>query len=144
MNLKVSRLTFTDKSTIGLLSVDGTALCSTLELPFKDGLPGSAIPDGQYPMTAYPSPKFGRIMPLILGIPGRSQIEMHWGNYPTDTDGCILVGAQAGPDMIEESRETFDKLWALIQGPLEAGQVTITVTGAPPPAQAINVDASDA
>jgi hypothetical protein len=132
MQLRVSRLTFTANSTIGILSADGAAWCSTLELPVRDGLPGSAIPLGTYPVSTYPSPRFGRLMPLILGIPDRSNIEMHWGNTPEDTDGCILLGEPSPtPDFIENSRETFDKFWAQVQGPLERGEVTISVEGSP-------------
>jgi hypothetical protein len=137
VQLRVSRLTFTPRSTGGLLSADGTPLCSTLELPVRDGLPGSAIPLGTYPVSVYPSPKFGREMPLIMGIPGRSQIEIHWGNWASDTDGCILLGEPSQlPDFIANSRETFDKFWALVEGPLSRGEVTIEIAGEPATASA--------
>jgi hypothetical protein len=143
MQLRVSRITFTAKSTIGILSADGAAWCSTLELPVKDGLPGSAIPEGTYPVSVYPSPKFGRLMPLILGIPGRSNIEIHWGNFPEETDGCILLGEPAiQPDVILNSRAAFDTFWTAVQGPLERGEVTITINGEPS-TQAIALDAGD-
>ena len=71
-------------------------------------------------------------MPLIMDIPGRSEIEIHWGNDPANTDGCILVGEpSAVPDFIENSRETFDLVWAQLQGPLERGEVTISIEGSP-------------
>ncbi len=58
-------------------------------------------------------------MPLLVGVPGRSGIEIHWGNYVRDFEGCIGVGTTRGtlPDgapAIWNSRETFDKLFAEI------------------------------
>jgi hypothetical protein len=131
MLITVQRIKFTPLSTIGILAVDGDDSWVTLELPYGDGLPGSCIPNGTYPVSVYPSPRFGRPMPLIMGIPNRSQIEMHWGNYPRDTDGCILVGMAAEQDMISDSREAFDNFWATIQAPLERGKVTIEIAGQP-------------
>ena len=127
MKFTLERFSYGIKSTQGQLLVDGAPQCYTLELPYTDGKPGSAIPEGTYPVTVYPSPKFGRLMPLIIGIPGRSQIELHWGNTPADTDGCVLLGKTTSADFIGESREAFDEFWAKVQGALEAGGVTITI-----------------
>src|SRR5690348_18052311 len=85
MKLILQRLITTDNSTTGQLSVDGETECFTLELPHKDGLPGSAIPAGTYQVVLAPSPKFlqsrdpwvkkyaGKI-PHIQNIPNRSNI----------------------------------------------------------------------
>lgn len=113
---------------MGELSIDGEKFCWTLELPLGDGGPGSAIPYGTYKVEVYPSPKFGRLMPLLMDIPGRSNIEMHWGNTPENTDGCILLGnTMPGQNFIGNSRQTFDDFWALAQGPIERGECTITM-----------------
>ena len=37
------------------------------------------------------SPKFGRVMPLII-IPGRDGIRFHSGAIYKDSEGCILLG----------------------------------------------------
>jgi hypothetical protein len=132
VNLALLRDTFTSKSTTGLLSIDQVFFCYTLELPVKDGLPGSAIPQGRYQVTTYPSPHFGRLMPLIL-VPGRSEIEIHFGNYPSDTRGCILLGYTRAPDFIGKSREAFDQFWGVpirAQGPMERGECFLTITEA--------------
>ena len=129
MKLTVVRDTFTSKSTTGELSIDGVQSLWTLELPNKDGLPGSCIPQGTYNVISYPSPKFGRLMPLLVGIPGRSNIEMHWGNTAEDTDGCILLGRTRDTDYIGESRMAFDDFWAKAQGPIERGVCWITISG---------------
>ena len=107
--------------------VDGTFEAYSLELPLKDGLPGSAIPPGTYKVTTYPSPHFGRLMPLLQGIPGRSEIEIHFGNFPDETRGCILLGKTQTTDFVGESRAAFDAFWAKAQGPMERGECSITV-----------------
>ena len=53
-----------------------------------------AIPAETYKVGLYPSPHFGRMMPILLDVPGRSDILLHWGNYPENSDGCILVGEE--------------------------------------------------
>lgn len=143
MEILVRRLWLTPQSTCGELAIDGLDRMFTLELPVKDGLPGSAIPPGRYPVTVYDSPHFGREMPLIQNIPGRSDIELHWGNYPTDSRGCILVGLQHEPDAILGSRLAFDALWDEIEAPARSGQLWITIAGGTPStAQPLSVDQS--
>ena len=95
----------------------------------KDGLPGSAIPPGRYPVTIYASPHFGREVPLLEDVPNRSEIEMHFGNYPTDSRGCILVGLTHEPDFVGESRKAFEKLFETIQEYARRGECWIDVQG---------------
>jgi hypothetical protein len=99
----------------------------TLELPIKNGLPGSAIPGGTYSVVTYPSPHFDRLMPLIEGIPGRSDIEIHFGNYESETRGCVLLGETQGPDFVGNSRQAFDDFWTKAQGSMELGECSITI-----------------
>ena len=130
MHLKVERFNFTDISTEGSLSIDGESFCWTLELPVRDGKPGSAIPAGTYKVAAYPSPHFGRLMPLLLDVPDRNNIEIHWGNLPDETRGCILLGdSMPGANFIGKSREAFDNFWAKAQGPIERGECDIEIQG---------------
>ena len=107
-------------STPGDLYVDGTYYCVTIELPEKDGGQGSAIPAGSYEVRLYQSPHFGRQMPLLWGVPGRALIEIHWGNFPKDTRGCILVGKERSTDAIWHSEATFDALYLAILPAVEA------------------------
>jgi len=130
MKLLVQRDTFTDESTEGTLYIDGAEFCWTLELPDLDGSPGYCIPQGTYKVVAYPSPKFGRTMPLLEGIPGRSNIEIHWGNEAKDTEGCILLGgSRPGKNFVGKSRQMFDDFWEVAQAEIEAGNCTIEIQG---------------
>ena len=128
MQLKLVRRWLTPISTVGELFVDDVRFCFTLELPIKDGLPGSAIPEGTFKVTTYPSPHFERLMPLLEGIPNRSEIEMHFGNSAEDSRGCILLGyTHDQPNWIGQSVKAFNDFWAQAQGPMERGECFITI-----------------
>src|SRR5258706_6187939 len=114
MKLKLQRTLATDFCTIGELYADEQRLCFTMELPVRDGLPGSAIPVGIFPVANRVSPKFGRNVPHIDSIPNRSNILIHYGNEPANTEGCILVGKDwvvNNPCWISESRKAFEELY---------------------------------
>ena len=51
------------------------------------------IPCGTYFVRVTWSPKFKRMMPLLLNVPGRSGIRVHRGTRPEHSRGCILVSA---------------------------------------------------
>lgn len=108
MLITLTRKIYTDKSTIGNLTFDSFT-CFTLEPP-----KGKCIPAMTYDMTFYQSPKWRRLMPLYLNVPGFSFVEIHWGNRPIDTQGCTLTGESIDtvvPDWINNSRLTFDLFW---------------------------------
>lgn len=144
MNLVLTRTTLGSDSTEGELSVNGTAECVTLELPVRDGLPGSAIPPGKYAVVLVPSPKFelstdswvmqyAKEIPRLQGIPNRTNILIHWGNAAKDTDGCILVGMAASEDFISSSRAAFASLWPKLKAAQQAGEaISIEVQGGIP------------
>lgn len=86
------RLT-TDGPTMGQLFAGG-ATYQTLELPWRENAHGvSCIPPGTYPVTLKFSPKFQRMMPLILDVPGRTSILIHPANSVTELEGCVAIGA---------------------------------------------------
>ena len=90
--------------TVGVLSLDGeTRFCDTLEDKVRDfGINGdgkvygeTAIPYGDYVIKSYNSPKFGKVLPLLVGVKGFTYILIHSGNNARHTEGCILVGDNA-------------------------------------------------
>src|SRR5581483_9746992 len=89
---------------IGTLTVDGEFNCYTLENA------AVLIPAGRYEVTLYESPHAGHIVPLLNGVPGRDHIEIHCGNVPTDSKGCILVGTEHTDSSLLASRLAFDNL----------------------------------
>lgn len=127
------------RSTPGVLYAEGMQQLYTLELPVKDGKPGSAIPAGTYKIERAPSPRFmlsidpwvlgyAKEMPHLLDIPGRSLIMVHFGNYVTETDGCILVGLTRADNFIGASRDAFIKFYGMLDGDDD-----ILILDAPPP-----------
>lgn len=80
----------------GVLLVDGSPVCATLELPWLDNRPGvSCIPEGNYVCGWYLSPTHGETL-IVNKVPDRSYILFHAGNTCLDTNGCILVGEGYG------------------------------------------------
>ena len=64
----------------------------TLELPWKDNQRRvSCIPALNYVAKQHTSPKFGWCL-WLQGVPERSEILVHSGNYTSQILGCILPG----------------------------------------------------
>lgn len=96
MKITIIRLLDNTVQTLGILQIwDGEMKifeCKTLELPWKENQVNiSCIPTGTYNVLRYNSPKFGKTF-HVIGVPNRSEILIHKGNYNKDTQGCILVG----------------------------------------------------
>lgn len=129
MKLELNRIWFTPLSTGGELAIDGVPQCKTLELPNNNGLPGSCIPAGTYTVASVYSNHFGRDMPMLVDVPGRTTIEIHWGNTWHDTRGCILVGETHADNFIGNSIKAFVALWPKIDPAMMAKDCMITVVG---------------
>lgn len=132
MNIQVERLWFTDKSTIGTLSINGANECFTLEDQVRE-IPGepvenwkvpgqTAIPKGTYNVVMTFSNRFQRTLPLLEDVPGFDGIRIHSGNTDKDTEGCILVGRYKTQDAIQESRIALGALLQSIERALKDGE----------------------
>lgn len=102
--LTLTRLVRTDFATYGQLSTEANEkLCVTLERPYVDangdGVTDhdvSCIPSGTFTFRRRRSPKRGYDVFDTEAVPGRSAIEIHKGNLPSDSQGCVLVGTAFG------------------------------------------------
>ncbi len=74
----------------------------------------TAIPVGEYPIVVTFSPKFGRPMPAIVGVPGFSGIRIHRGARAEHTEGCPLPGLRAGIDEVFDSPAATELVYAVI------------------------------
>ncbi|MBX3490917.1 DUF5675 family protein [Parvibaculum sp.] len=115
----LDRLEHDGLATRGELSVGGRLLCLTLEDRFRAApkVPGETrIPAGLYRLELKPigtsrfDAQAARIMAKaggdhlgmvrLMAVPNFSEILIHWGNYHTNSEGCILTGRgkMTGPD----------------------------------------------
>lgn len=76
------------------------------------------IPAGLYQVAWHRSPKFNRVVPVLYNeqVPKARYIEIHAGNYPKHTEGCILVGKWANDEGVFESVKTLEALLSFIGG----------------------------
>lgn len=76
------------------------------------------IPAGLYRVAWHKSPKFNRVVPVLFNerVAKDRYIEIHAGNYPKHTEGCILVGKWANDEGVFESKATLEALLSFIQG----------------------------
>lgn len=138
MNLNLKRIYYKEEYTIGKLYVDGIYFCDTLEdkdrgLTDKDNTSAikakkvfgqTAIPKGTYKVIMSYSPRFKRVLPLLLNVKGFEGIRIHQGNTSKDTNGCILVGKNNVKGMVTNSKDTLNNLLSLLQGKKD---ITITI-----------------
>ena len=119
MILGLTRDVFADTFTLGKLTVDGKDFGYTVE--DKDrGLHSAmdaatikaikvhgatAIPVGEYKIVLYQSPRFGRVLPALVDVPGFAGVLVHPGNTAADTEGCILPGLIRTADGVAKSRQ---------------------------------------
>ncbi len=109
MRLLIQRKWSSPDTYEGELSIDGTYFCYTMERA-----DGEHIPAGLYNVAMTYSPKFGRVMPLIL-VSGRDGIRFHSGNTYKDSEGCVLLGdkllsrEQIGGGLADDVVAKFEK-----------------------------------
>ena len=69
--------------------------CRTVELPYRDNRRNvSCVPQGTYDLVLEYSPRFGRYLWELKGVPNRSECKIHPANEAKQLNGCIAPGAQ--------------------------------------------------
>lgn len=86
----------------------------------------TAIPVGTYAVKLYNSPKHGPDTPELVDVPGFQHIQIHSGNGPQDTEGCLLFGLARDETQVLRSRQACTWLRAEIVRTIAAGG-TVTV-----------------
>ncbi|HZY37639.1 MAG TPA: DUF5675 family protein [Mucilaginibacter sp.] len=141
MDLLVNRTTRTANSTIGDFSVNGNYFSHCLE-PTDRGLTSTmsladiaaikvpdktCIPTGVYNVTANNQSKFGPNVPILNDVPGFADVEIHHGNFPYNTDACLLLGVNQDVDYVGPSDDIVAQFYALFAEAL-ANDETVTIT----------------
>ena len=114
MKLRLQRYSSSEESTIGLLFVNGSFECYTLEDPHQNvKIPGKTrIPAGSYDITLRNeggmvvkyNQRFAwhRGMLWLKDVPNFQYVYIHIGNKNEDTEGCILVAMNANNNKVEK------------------------------------------
>lgn len=128
MELNVKRIARKDGYTIGRLFINNEYFCDTLEdtdRGLKDTMQvneilakkvkgQTAIPTGKYDVILTFSPRFKRVLPLLLSVKGYEGVRIHAGNTNKDTEGCLLVGENKAKGQVINSRATLEKLMSIL------------------------------
>jgi hypothetical protein len=103
---------------------------ATLELPWRANQNEiSAIPVGSYSgHVREDGPKGWRIE--LEDVKGRPNVQIHLGNWPKDSTGCILLGDTISDKkacLVEKSGDSMKKLQDLYASPNHTRSIRVTV-----------------
>lgn len=118
MEVTITRNKKTSDGLFGNLAID----CSLFKC-FTCENAADAITPGTYKVTFDFSTRFNRIMPHVW-VPERDEaakakgfsdagIRIHWGNRPSNYEGCIGTGDGEEPDSIDNTVVTFNKFYGI-------------------------------
>jgi len=122
MEIKVTRFTSNDNTTLSLVSIDGKFQCFGLEDEYRETKKAAEtrIPMGLYKVRLKPTGglhrkykerfDFHEGMLHVQDVPGFTDVLIHIGNTDQDTAGCLLVGRGAttnGIIMISSSKLAY-------------------------------------
>lgn len=142
MEIRVKRIARKDGYTIGKMYINGAYFCDTLEdtdrglkntmsvdeILSKKRKGVTAIPTGEYDVILTFSPRFKRVLPLLLNVKCYEGVRIHAGNTAEDTEGCLLVGENKERGKVINSRATLERLMSvLLECEKKKEKVTITI-----------------
>lgn len=116
--IKLTRFVSASDRTIGRFEYEGETFWS-VERPWLNNKPfESCIPDGTYSMRRRDSPRFGPDMWEIFGVPNRTHILVHAGNWSHSVVGCVALGSSLFGDLsgVASSRKAIDEFYAMTEG----------------------------
>ncbi len=119
MKVILKRAWSDDRCTLGMLTIEGVKHDPffTLENPARDTSKDNRIPKGSYICEPYSGMKYKNVY-IVKDVPGRSAILIHWGNFESHTEGCLLLGDGAGmlngQPAITASKPAFERFRNII------------------------------
>lgn len=146
MHLTLTRFLSDAEATLGVLRLDDTPFCFTLEDEHREEKVAAEtrIPAGTYrigvrhesPMVTRYKKRFPWHMGMLhlLMVPGFQWIYIHIGNFEKDTAGCILVAQKARvmagrkPRFtLQDSTAAYEALYKQVYAEAEMLQLAITI-----------------
>lgn len=92
------------------------------------------IPTGDYRLKWQHNTNLNGVRPYLpvpwiynCSVPDSRYIYIHNGNYPHNTDGCLLIGTNKGPDMVGSSVHALARLKRYLER-VEIENVTLRIT----------------
>lgn len=140
MKLQLRRLYRKPEYTIGKLYIDGVYFCDTIEdvdrgltqkMPLKEiqaikVMHETAIPYGVYKVRLSMSPRFRKVLPEIMNVPGFTGVRAHAGNTQYDSSGCLILGKNTVKGKVTNSRYYVSEFIKILE---KAGDnITIEIT----------------
>lgn len=119
--IKIIRKWETQQSTISEYAINNSNIKGyILERPGPDTLRSNMrlrIPEGTYNVVWHNSPRFGRQLLNLFNnqVSKGRKILIHHGNFPKDTDGCLLVGSTKAENFVGGSRPKLNELNSYIK-----------------------------
>ena len=86
VTIRLTRISREGKAVRGIMRAEGQEYATLENADY-------IIPNGTYEVRVTYSPRFKRMLPLVVQVPGRSGIRFHRGTKPEHSKGCILVSA---------------------------------------------------
>ena len=121
--VKIKRIAFKEKYTIGRITVNGLFISDSIEDTVRvlnskeDKVYGeTAIPAGTYKADIYFSKKFGYKVVRLFNVPYFEGIYIHKGNTQKDSLGCIIVGYNDKKGWVSKPTIAMNKLINLCKG----------------------------
>ena len=108
--IHLKRVSREGKAVRGIMRVNGRDIATLENADY-------IIPVGTYPVSVTFSPRFKRMLPLVVQVPGRSGIRIHRGTKPEHSKGCILVSAA--------NEQELTAKWLALQASNEPIKLTI-------------------
>jgi hypothetical protein len=136
-HIQIVRKWQTDNSTISELITNGGLIRGyVLERPGPDTTESGLrlrIPEGTYKLkwhnSSLPNVSPHNPVPLLFNndVPASRYILIHNGNFPHNTDGCLLVGKTRGTDLVNSSVAMLNELKTFLnESSIETIQLTIS------------------
>ncbi len=137
----LQRVRSEEDCTIGILTVDGSKYATLEDAIRPVKIAGiTAIPAGTYELKLRNqggmTVRYGRKFPSmhkgmiwLRDVPNFKWVYIHIGNFPEDTEGCILVGMRARKHSVLLSAKAYKRMYSKIAKMIESKGCQITIKG---------------